>query len=416
MDLRAFNLTDKQLSEATHLACRGLLCYQPFIFSDTLMTGAGYEFAEIAEGAGLVYCKDVPQEYIGNASVNRHLIDLSKDNFILEKFIDRNQQLRNLYETMIDLVEAKVGPINELTVADIGSCSGYFPLSFSKRGAKQAVGYDVIDYTPTYKLLNSILGANAEFRHRAYVSEQGKIEGSDQDKFDVVFSIAVLVHMSDPLKHLAYLGQMARKAIVVWTYTSEDEKDMVLRFQSVNRYYHDKKFPHCFDVVQLSPELLRRSLELMGFTEIYPIENTPDGMPEYWFNRHRGYLAIRNDKKSTSDDTRWSHEELEKDFGPVPGVQAPQLLNSINGYNIVAFRGMFLGIPQTLGAIDLTELSESEITALDGILIKDSTSAVQEAIQNQNQQTAIDKVLAPNTPKELKPNTFWFQLKKFFSS
>ena len=39
--------------------------------------------------------------------------------------------------------------------------------------------------------------------------------------------------------------------------------------------------------------LLRKSLELMGFTEIHQIHNRPDGMPDYWFNRQRGYLAIR---------------------------------------------------------------------------------------------------------------------------
>lgn len=373
MDLRPYKPTPEQILEATHLACRGLLCYQPFTFSDGLMTGAGYEFAGIAEGAGLVYCTDVPSEYSGNASVDRHLIDTS----LRDKFIEGNQRLQVLYETMLDLVENKVGSFSDLTCADIGCCSGYFPLSFAQRGAKQAVGYDAIDYTPTYKLLNSLLGTNAEFRNQPYVSELGAIKGGENDRFDVVFSIAVLVHLSDPLQHLAFLGRMARKAIVVWTYTSEDsDEDLVLRFRSVNRYYSDKKFPYCFDVVQLSPGLLKRSLELMGFTEIYPIENCPEGMPDFWFKRQHGYLAIRGEE---SQSYQWSDEELEKNIGPVSGFQSPQLIASLNGYNIVAFKGKYFGVPQSLGPMDLSQV---DIASLDGVIVNRSEEIVRRAIED----------------------------------
>ena len=84
------------------------------------------------------------------------------------------------------------------------------------------------------------------------------------------------------------------------------------------------------------------------------------------------------------NDKRWSHENLQKYFSPVAGLQTPQLLKTINGYNIVSFKGMFLGIPQILGTIDLPGLSEGEIAALDGILIRDSISAVQQVIESSN--------------------------------
>jgi hypothetical protein len=45
--------------------------------------------------------------------------------------------------------------------------------------------------------------------------------------------------------------------------------------------------------MRISPGLLRKSLEQMGFTEIHKIRNRSDGMPEEWFKLHRGYLAIR---------------------------------------------------------------------------------------------------------------------------
>lgn len=366
MDLREYSLTAEQLTQATHLACRGLLCYQPFILSDTLITGAGYEFAEIAEGAGLVYCADVPPEYRNNPSVDRHLIDPS----LLPKFIEDNQRLRIFYEAMIDFIEEKVGQFSDLTFADLGCCSGYFPLAYSKRGAKQAVGYDAIDYSPTFNLLNSILGTKAEFRHQAYVSEIGAIEDAENDIFDVVSCTALLVHLSDPLQLLACLGRMARKALLVWTYTSPEEEDLVLRFKSINRYYRHKKFPYCFDVVQLSPSLLRQSLELMGFNEIYPIQNPPGGMPDKWCEQCQGYLAIRTD--SNTSDQRWSHKELE-----LVEVEVPELAKSWHGYNIVTYKNKVFGIPQSLGSMDI---SQTDISSLKGIIHGLTVRGVQKEI------------------------------------
>ena len=315
MDLRPYKPSPAQIELATDLACRGLLCYQPFIFSDELQTGAGFEFAQIAEFAGLVYCPNPPKKYRGNRDVERHLIDPAK----FEQFAEYNQRLRVLYETFIEEIEKHVAPIDRLTFVDIGCCSGYFPISFSRRGSPLAVGFDRVDYGPSFNLLNEIVGTKARFVHRPYrgetivptrrdrlkrfvsavtelnpFSQRQKTENNGlPEQFDVVMSIAVLVHLSDPLQHLAYLGQLARKAILVWTFTSQEENDLVIRYQSYNRYYTEDKFPYCFDVMQISPPLLRKSLELMGFTEIHQLQNRPDGMPDYWFNQQRGYLAIR---------------------------------------------------------------------------------------------------------------------------
>jgi 2-polyprenyl-3-methyl-5-hydroxy-6-metoxy-1,4-benzoquinol methylase len=288
MDLRPHNVTPAQLDLARELAVRGLLCYQPFLFADDFMTGAGYEFAKIAEGAGMVYYPQVPEEKLENAEVRRNIIDPS----LRDEFADYRSRLADLYENFIEACGEHVGPYSELTFADVGCCSGYFPVSFAKRGAKRAVGYDVVDYTPSFALLNDVLGTNAEFIHRGYDTTIGGIP--EAETFDVVLSIAVLVHLSDPLQHLAFLGRIAHKAILVWTWTSENEEDaMVIRYGAVNRYYADRHFPNCFDIMQISPGLLRKSLEIMGFTEIHQIRNRPAGMPDYWFDRHRGYLAVK---------------------------------------------------------------------------------------------------------------------------
>lgn len=304
MDLRPYQPSREQIQEASELACRGLICYQPFEFSDGLITGAGYEFAKVAEGAGMVYLKDLPPR-VDRASdfVQRHLIAPE----ILNEFRDFNRRLAVLYDSIIDLIVEKIGDPKALTFADVGSCTGYFPYSFALRGAKRAVGFDAVDYRRAYRLMNSILRTKAEFRHQAYNSESGAIRNAGT--FDVCTSIAVLVHLSDPLQHLAFLGKMARRALFVWTYTSENEEDhLAIHYQSQNRYYKSTRFPYCFDVMQISPALLRRSLELMGFTEIHQLKNCPAGMPDYWFERQRGYLAIRPNSAKLSWGPEPTHD------------------------------------------------------------------------------------------------------------
>ncbi len=319
-------------------------------------TGAGYEFITGKEGVGLVDCPNPPAQYIGSPPVQRLLIDES----IKEDFAARNESLRLLYESMVDLVDQNIDPISDLTMADIGCRAGSFPLAFAKRGAKRAIGYDLVDYTATFELLNSILHTRAEFVHQGYIAESQRIEGVDM--FDVVVSIAVLVHLSDPLQHLAFLGSIAKRAILVWTLTSDvgdaDEEQMTIKYRSVNRHYEHSKFPFCFDVTQISPGLLRKSLEMMGFSEIYELQNVPGGMPDGFFKSHRGYLGVRPDPSKGASKTN----KLE--MGLADSI--PRLIRAIADYNLVSLRGQFWGVPQALGPIDLTKV---EIEKLPGVIV-----------------------------------------------
>lgn len=372
MDLREHKISDEQINQAAELACKGLMCYQPFQFSDDLMTGAGYEFAKIAEGAGLVYAKEIPDGIDpNNEAVQRHLIDPC----ILPEFKDFNRRLDVLYQSMIDLTLQHVGKPEDLTFADVGCCSGYFPLVFSQRGAKEAVGFDREDYSRTFNLLNDILGTNADFQNKPYRGDIGEIENAGI--FDVVCSIAVLVHLSDPLSHLAFLGRSARKAILVWTWTSEDqEEDMTISYKSINRYYEHQQFPFCFDVMQISPTLLRRSLELMGFTEIYELENCPDGMPGYWFERHRGFLGVRPENDTSHDFTPGQNKAHK--FVSTPLVKTPHLIETIGSYNLVSFGGIYWGIPHSAGEIDF---NADDLKQVKGMLHDVSLNAVRSQLK-----------------------------------
>ena len=103
----------------------------------------------------------------------------------------------------------------------------------------------------------------------------------------------MICHLSDPLHFLAALGEMARKAIFVWTSVTDDD-DYCIRLGEPNKYYTEDRFPWCFDnITRLSDKLLRKSLELMGFTEIHELKNPEGGMSVPFVSYNRGYLAIR---------------------------------------------------------------------------------------------------------------------------
>lgn len=62
MDLRPFIKDESQVHRARGFVIRGFLNYRPFVFTDDLQTGVGYEFLEDREGEGLVYWPTIDRE------------------------------------------------------------------------------------------------------------------------------------------------------------------------------------------------------------------------------------------------------------------------------------------------------------------------------------------------------------------
>ncbi|HEY0838520.1 MAG TPA: DUF1698 domain-containing protein [Azospirillum sp.] len=287
MDLRPFNPSQEQIERARDLACRSLLCYQPFEFSDDLVVGMGHQM--MTKGRGMVHTGHIPDAYKDQPGVKGVLVDPEK----VDQFRADNLLLDDLYQRMVNFIESKLGAFSQYDFAEVGCCSGYFPIQMAMRGARSVTGYDRIDYSPTFKLLNEIVGTDVQFFNKAY--RNGTIEGAEP--VDVVMSVAVILHISDILQHLAFLGSIAKKAMFVWTNTmagdNEDEENLLIRYNQPNRYYKDDKFPYGFDCVFISPALLRLSLTEMGFTEIHEFTDRPEAMDKTLFRQHRGYLAIR---------------------------------------------------------------------------------------------------------------------------
>ncbi|MBU4443629.1 DUF1698 domain-containing protein [bacterium] len=206
MDLRSFIKKENQIQKVKELVIRGLINYQPFIFADDLECGAAYEFLS-GEYKGLVYWPTIDPKLLERPEIKRFIILNENKN----KFTEANKRLSIMYDTFVDEICTRIGDVSQTTFADIGCNAGYFPIAFSLHGAKEAVGYDRENYTNCFELLNEILGTNAKFIHSSY---EGRIQTIPECKsYDVVISIAVLCHLSDPLQHLGFLGSIARQIV-----------------------------------------------------------------------------------------------------------------------------------------------------------------------------------------------------------
>ena len=290
MDLRLYRPGKRQIEQAHDLTIRGLLTYQPWIIADDLETGVGYEFDQ-GRYIGLVHNPRVDGEAL---KVSHQLDRIILDRKRVDAFRRSNQRLREFYERIVDMLWEAGGENPSSSFLDVGCNSGYLPIGLSLRGADRALGCDRQDFSETIALINDITGADAVFVPATYDSQTRDIAGVQPA--DIVSSMIVLCHLSDPLVHLAKLGELARKALLVWTMVNEDEKYSIHYGEPRGDYPQDH-FPYCFDNhVCPSVALLRKSLELMGFGDIRPIVPSDMGFPNWSWNGYpyRGFLAIRS--------------------------------------------------------------------------------------------------------------------------
>ncbi|MBK7413926.1 MAG: methyltransferase domain-containing protein [Dechloromonas sp.] len=288
MDFRDKALDDNKIDEAKKFIIEGLISYQPFVFSDNLEVGVGFEF-EQQRYAGLVHYPDIPEHLRASPELARRLLaDRNRTEFHLA-----NRRLADFYDSLVEqIIDHTAGGIDNNSFLDVGCNNGYIPISFSQRGAKRATGCDRQDFSRVFNFLNSIQGTNAEFIHAWYEPQQHRIAGVEA--FDVVTSMAMLCHVSDPLHLLAELGRLSKNALFVWTLFNHDDSNVV-RYGTPRGDYPGDVFPYCFDnLTAISVPLFHKSMELMGFSKI--IELPVPQIHSYAWNGYpfRGFLAIRN--------------------------------------------------------------------------------------------------------------------------
>ena len=288
MDFRDKQLDEATLDEVRKLIIEGLISYQPFIFADGLEVGVGYEFQE-GSFAGLVHFPEMPEPMKSSPELARRLLPADKK----EAFREANRRLAFFYEHIIDWIVAQVGPTDDLSFLDVGCNNGFLPTGFANRRAARAAGCDRQDFSRVFDLLNRINGCKAEFIHAWYEPSLHRIEGVNQ--FDVVTSMAMLCHVSDPLHLLNALGNLSRKALFVWTLFSNDEGN-VIRYGDPRGDYPGDRFPYCFDNMTIpSVALFRKSAELLGFSRVIELPAF-EGATGYSWKGYpfRGFLALKD--------------------------------------------------------------------------------------------------------------------------
>lgn len=334
MDLTSFIRSPAQIDRARELGARGLLCYQPFRFSPDCEVGVGWEFTK-GEFAGLIHWPSPPAHLTASPEFRRLLCDQNE----LPQFRAANDRLRRTYDGFADAVCQRMGDISDLSFVDIGCNSGYFPLSFARRGAKEAVGYDREDYTDVFDLLNGVLGTSARFERRAYDLASRTIP--DIGTYDVATCMLMLCHLPDPMNFLAFLGRTARRALFIWNGVLQDSR-MLIHYGEAGKYYRDADFPNSFDYdTRLSTRLMLQSLYMMGFTEIHQLEPVADGLEMGHYIDKRPILAIRPDVPGTPLPDPAARFTVPADGGET----GPALLGAFWNHNIIAYRRRFFAVP-----------------------------------------------------------------------
>lgn len=129
------------------------------------------------------------------------------------------------YERQFRHWTAPLGPgdFRGKAILDVGCGMGrnlYWPL---KDGAVRAVGIDVDDRTLTAARNNLADFPHAEIRHgSAY-------DITEQDQFDIVFSIGVIHHLAEPRRAIARMVQAAKPGgtVLIWVYGKEGNRWLI---------------------------------------------------------------------------------------------------------------------------------------------------------------------------------------------
>lgn len=267
MDLRRFNLTEKQV-----LMAKKLLDYQPFIISDNIQTGNGYAYL-YGEGRPAVMEKD----------------SCSEEEW--EKFTEANARMRKMYDDWVEATSAVVGDLSKLSVVDVACNNGYFLYRFWEKGIRKCVGYDRGDCSFGISLLNNITGYKVRFVHEPYNPLTHKIKGCG--KYDIVVSSAIMCHLSDPLNYISFLASITRKVLLLHTRVSEED-GYIVSYGKANKYWRGDPFPVCFDNdVTMSRGLLFKSLRLAGFRHIQEIKYNDEWLPWDWYHWQKTLIALK---------------------------------------------------------------------------------------------------------------------------
>jgi len=267
MDLRQFHPSQNQAEAASRI-----LRYQPFVIDDQRHTGVAYAWLHSSDPTR-VSSEDF---FFDRRSVTED---------VWNKAYDANRRLASMYDAFIARI-ADACPQGG-SYLDIACNTGYFPVRASLAGVPMAVGIDLGDFTPAFRLLNEITGSSASFGVGGYDSRSHSVTMPDSfglQTYDVVSSSAFLCHVPDPLHFLKAIAGLASKAVFLWSGFLESE-ELLIRYNPPNKFT-PADFPSGFDDgTSISLGLLFLSMSKLGFANREELKPAPDWLPEDWHSR-----------------------------------------------------------------------------------------------------------------------------------
>jgi hypothetical protein len=307
MDLRQFSLTSEQRRRAFELLKAGYFRYQPFIIADDIEGGAGQTLCDRSAEFEHVFDDTAYYDLCLHTGPGRLPADPAY-------FRARNAEWRSFFDAISDFIASRLGDeLPAFSVGEIGCNAGMHLFNLARRGVRSCTGYDRTDFAETFELLNEVLGTAVRFELGNWDSLTHRFEGALVPEHDLMISGAVLNHQSDPLQHLAFICDRARRSVLLWLQvTPELNSDgegqpCALVFPSnPTKCLGYLPFPHYFNAeIGFSEALLRVSLRELGFAEIVKMA-LPYSNPQWqWFTeRFPIFFAIRTDDRKSAF---WDH-------------------------------------------------------------------------------------------------------------
>jgi hypothetical protein len=217
------------------------------------------------------------------------------NNYITEKnwelFAECNKRLRYMYDFWIDYTLNVLDNPSHYSVVDSASNAGYFLYKFKEKGAGKCIGYDLLDFSVVFSILNRLTGYDVKFFNKSYDMASHTIPGSSPA--DIVISSAIMCHLSDPLNYLAFLGSITKKALLLFTSVDDNDTFQII-YDGAKTIYPDAPFPYCFDAnTRISKGILTFGLKELGFSEIIELPYQEGWIPYVLHKKHKVIVAIR---------------------------------------------------------------------------------------------------------------------------
>lgn len=240
MDLRSFNVPSNIAQTLHEHNGRGVMWYQPFIFSDQVVTGTGA---------------------IWNGGQTKYFCNAEDTPATREVFLTQARVLGDWYDTLVKMSLACAPEAR--TFLDVGCNVGHFGFALTKAG-RSVTGVDRTDLH--HRVVRDIVGTSFEFIPEPYSERSHDIPALRGRQFDFTVASAVSTHLTDPHYFLGYLGETTRQGVLLTTPLRQGEG---LAFKArLPVWSRDKRLPFNMELVPTA-ELAEVLLTLAGFPYLY---------------------------------------------------------------------------------------------------------------------------------------------------